>query len=206
MARRIKYTDKQVEDLLEGIYNGKITVYSLPEDLYFALANHLKEGLYKGFGGTLETVQKKFGLESAPAELVSQLRDNVYIFSAAKTMQQVEAMQEIITKGGEIVPYSEFREEALKVFGEYNETWLETEYNTALGMAENARKWSDVQENKETFPYLKYVAVMDANTSEICAPLDGTILPVDDPFWDEFAPLNHFNCRCIIEQLTDANG
>jgi hypothetical protein len=35
---------------------------------------------------------------------------------------------------------------------------------------------------------------MDANTSDICRPLDGITRPVDDPFWNVHAPLNHFNC------------
>ena len=49
-------------------------------------------------------------------------------------------------------------------------------------------------------PNLEYSAVMDPNTSEICAPLDGIIAPVDDPIWDKIMPLNHFNCRCLVLQ------
>ena len=32
-------------------------------------------------------------------------------------------------------------------------------------------------------------------------------LPVDDPFWDNNAPTNHFNCRCVLLQVDneDAN-
>lgn len=48
-----------------------------------------------------------------------------------------------------------------------------------------------------------YSAVMDDHTCDICAPLDGIILPADDPFWDENMPLNHFECNCVVEQLDE---
>jgi uncharacterized protein with gpF-like domain len=43
--------------------------------------------------------------------------------------------------------------------------------------------------------------VIDDRTSEICEPLNGIILPVDDPMWDQYAPLNHFNCRCTLIKI-----
>ena len=39
----MKYTDKQIEDFLEGIFNGDITVEEIPESLYFAVADYLKK-------------------------------------------------------------------------------------------------------------------------------------------------------------------
>lgn len=48
---------------------------------------------------------------------------------------------------------------------------------------------------------LKYSAIIDANTSDICKPLDGITLPVNDKFWNTHAPLNHFNCRCVLLQV-----
>ena len=48
--------------------------------------------------------------------------------------------------------------------------------------------------------------VEDDNTSEICEPLDDICLPVDDDFWDEFYPPNHFNCRSTVEQLDEFDG
>jgi hypothetical protein len=53
---------------------------------------------------------------------------------------------------------------------------------------------------------LRLSVVEDDNTSDICEPLDGITLPVDDPFWDEYYPPNHFRCRTTVEQLEeDAN-
>lgn len=194
--RLIKYTDEQKENLISGIFQGSISTYNLPEELYKATADYLKKGLYKGWGKTMAEI--KFG--TPDLALVKQLRENIYIFSAAKTHSQVREMTDAIIKDDKVVPFAEFRKSADEIFQRYNEDWLRAEYNTAVGMARNAEAWQTFESEKEQFPMLKYNAVNDGNICEICEPLDGITLPVDDSFWDEFMPENHFNCRCLVEQ------
>ena len=202
--QKLKYSKKQIDDLLEGIWNEKVNPYFLPQDLYEAIANNLKAGLYEGFGANLETVEGIYG--KASAELLNELRTNIYQFSAAKTFNMVEEMRGVLVEGEKVLTLDEFKAKANVIFERYNNTWLETEYNTAIGQAEQGRKWKEIQAQKGVFPYLRYNAVNDSHTSEICAPLDDTILPVDHPFWRMFSPLNHFNCRCVLEQMEGPNG
>lgn len=204
MAKRIKYSKKQIDALLENIWDEKVNPYFLPKDLYEAIAENLKAGLYEGFGATLETVEGIYG--KASAELLNELRTNIYQFSAAKTFNMVEEMRGVLVSGDKVLTLSEFKDKANVIFERYNNTWLETEYNTAIGQAEMGRKWKEIEKQKNVLPYLKYNAVNDPRTSDICRPLDDTILPVGHKFWTEFTPLNHFNCRCIIEQLATPNG
>lgn len=166
----------------------------LPEDLYLAIGEYLEKGLYNGYGSTLEDLD----FDSVDYKLLNELRDNVYIFSGAKTYQQCLQMSDLVA-GSET--FADFKKKAMGVFEEYNVNWLRTEYNTAVGQATQAAQWSDIEQDKETFPYLRYRAVMDANTSEICRPLDGITLPVNSPLWSKYAPLNHFNCRCLLEKI-----
>ncbi len=203
---KIKYSNAQKDKLIKGIFDGSVDAYNLPKDLYLAIAEDLKSGLYKGFGGSLKSIGTEFGFGSAPAELLEELRINTYQFSAAKTFNMVEEMRGALVDGDRVLPYDEFKAKADTLFETYNETWLETEYNTAIAEAEIARQYTEAQEDKELFPYLRYVTAGDANVSDICAPLDGTVLHVDDPFWDTFLPPNHFNCRCVIEQLETPEG
>jgi SPP1 gp7 family putative phage head morphogenesis protein len=182
----MRYTKKQIDALIEGIYNGNITVRDLPVDLYEAIANKLL--------GALGTIEKK----ASPA-LLNELRENLYIFSGAKTYQQINDIS-LIAEDESIKSFKDFKNEALAIYEQYNQNWLETEYRTAIGQAQTAVRWEQIEAQKETLPYLQYSAVIDNNTSEICLPLDGVCLPVDDPFWDTNAPLNHFNCRCLLIQ------
>lgn len=197
----IGLSDDEIEDIFKGIHSGKITPKNLPEDLYASIAEKLKEGLYKGFGSNMEETESAFSYGSASAELLKDLRTNIYLFAGAKTFQQTEEMRGLLVKDGKVLTYLEFQTKAKQTFDRYNEAWMQTEYNTAIGQAESARKWSDIQENKELFPFLKYNAVIDSHTSEICRPFDNLVLPVDDPFWSKFMPLNHYNCRCVVEQV-----
>ena len=197
MEQPIDYTETQINDLIKGIYAGEITMQKLPVDLYLAIAKVLNKGVAKGM------VDAKFG--KASKALRTELTENIYIFSGGKTFQQVREMQKyLLDADGYILPYNEFKKVADVIFDKYNKTWLETEYITAIGQAATAVKWEDIQKYKNIFPYLRYNAVMDTHTSEICKALNRTTLKVDDSFWDTHSPLQHFRCRCVLEQLEEA--
>jgi SPP1 gp7 family putative phage head morphogenesis protein len=195
-----EFSDKEIEALLEGVFEGTITEYDLPEDLYFAIADYLKKGLYKGFGSSLTELAP----DSKDFELLAELRENIYMFSAAKTYQEVKEISDwLVDEEGERRSKSEFQELGRQTFSTWNDAYGDAEYDTAIGMAENAVKWQQIEEQKDVLPILRYSAVGDENTCEICQPLDGLTAPVDDPVWDTIMPENHFRCRCLVEQLEE---
>lgn len=193
-----EFSEEQIALLLSGIYKGIITPYDLPESLYYAIADYLKRGLYRGFGGDLVD----FAL-SPELELLKELRENIYMFSAAKTYQEVRAMSDLLVKDGKVVEFRQFDGEARKLFDLYNKTWGETEHNTAIGQGQCAVKWYSIERDKDVLPLLKYSAVGGEATCEICGQLDGLIRPVEDPIWRTKSPLNHFNCMCVLIQLRE---
>ena len=195
----MKYNDKQIEDLLAGIYDGRYTDRELPEDLYFAIADYLKKGIYEGYGG----VPKKF--KGKTLDNILELRENIYLFSSAKTYQYTRSTKLALRdEQGTIKSFSKFKQDVLPIYKEYNVDWLQAEYVTTIGQSQSARQWQTIQETKDILPYLTYDAIEDRNTSDICRPLDGITLPVDDPFWIKYSPLNHFRCRCIRRQASEA--
>lgn len=190
----MEYTDKQIEQLIEGIFSGAITEYELPKSLYFAISDYLEKALKKG------AMEAGVEFGGKPLELIAELRENIYMFSGAKTYQQVKEMTSLLVNDEGIRGFNDFKREALKVYEQYNVNWLNTEYNTAIGQAQSALRWQQIEEQADVLPMLKYSAIIDANTSDICRPLDGITLPVGDPFWNVHSPLNHFNCRCVLIQ------
>lgn len=194
-------TKKQADQYIEDVFNGKIDVKNLPEDIYLAIADRLTAGLYQGFGGTLSDFSGR------DYELLAELRENIYMFSGAKTYQEVREMTDLLVdKDGGLRSFDDFKTEALKVHELYNETYLETEYNTAVGQGASAVAWQQIESQKSILPFLKYNAILDERTDEICASLDGLVAPVDDPIWSDYSPLNHFNCRCVLDQLEEDSG
>jgi len=78
---------------------------------------------------------------------------------------------------------------------------LRTNYDTAANAAYSAGQWEQINENKDIFPYLRYVTMQDDKVREEHWALHNLIYPVDDPFWDNYMPPNGRNCRCSVEQL-----
>lgn len=195
MAEKLNYTNEQIKAFIDGIYYGTITEYALPESLYFAIANYLKSGLYEGFGGSL------VDFSGRDLELLTELRTNIYMFSAAKTYQQTLDQKTLLfNDDGTLRTKRDFTQNALRNYDKWNEQWGLTERNTAVGQAQMAVKWDEIERNKDILPYLRYVTVGDDLVSDICSPLNGIVAKVDDPIWSSVSPLNHFNCRCLLLQ------
>lgn len=134
--------DVELDILLEKIYKGEINEQKLPENLYYAVAEQLKASLYKGFAGSL----KDFDKESEEYKLLSDLRKNIYEFSAAKVFQQIKKMSD---KDLLSLPFEQFKEKAMKIFKIHNVTWLKTEANTTEKQAVAARQWLKIEREKK---------------------------------------------------------
>lgn len=81
---------------------------------------------------------------------------------------------------------------------------LRTIFNTNLQTAYAAGHWEQIEATKAEAPYLMYDAVDDGRTRPEHKAWDGTVLPVDDPWWKTHYPPNGFNCRCSVIQLSAA--
>jgi len=75
-------------------------------------------------------------------------------------------------------------------------------YNTNLRMARAAGRWQQIERLKDKRPYLRYVAVKDSRTRPEHAGWHGTVLPVDDPWWQSHYPPNGWSCRCTVQSLS----
>jgi len=80
---------------------------------------------------------------------------------------------------------------------------LRTIYDTNLRVSRAAGRWRRIQELKAVRPYLRYTAVLDARTRPAHRAWHGTILPVDDEWWDTHYPPCGWFCRCSVMQLSE---
>lgn len=79
---------------------------------------------------------------------------------------------------------------------------LQTIFRTNMMSAYAAGEWAQIQATKASAPYLMYDAVDDNRTRQEHKAWDGTVLPVDDAWWDSHRPPNGWNCRCSVIQLS----
>jgi SPP1 gp7 family putative phage head morphogenesis protein len=192
----VKYTEKQIKSLIEGIYDGTYSPTNIPEDLYYAIADYLQKGMLEGFGVSIADI--------ADIPLLQELNTNVYMFSAAKSFTEMQEMSALLTDGDRVLPYREFAELARQKYDVYNESYLQSEYNTAIAQGDAAAKWKEIESQKDIMPNLRYLTIGDA--CDICSPLDGLTASVDDRIWDSIAPTNHFNCFSGDTLVYTTNG
>ncbi|MBI4829453.1 MAG: minor capsid protein [Nitrospinae bacterium] len=81
---------------------------------------------------------------------------------------------------------------------------LETIFRTNLRTAHAAGQWERIERNKKTLPLLMYDAINDGRTRAEHRAWDGTVLPVDHPWWKTHYPPNGWNCRCSVIPVNEA--
>lgn len=184
--------------MVAEIWNTKAMPKQINRAVTELFASQIGKAVEEGFGAALDAID----FDTPDGEMISNLMRNVYQFSAAKNYAQLKALTEaIVDETGRIRTYQDFRRVAFEINDQHVNQWLRTEYDTAIGSAQMARKWVEIQQNKSFAPFLKFDAVMDQRTSEICRPLDGVVKPVTDTFWDVYYPPNHWGCRSTVQQV-----
>ncbi len=78
-------------------------------------------------------------------------------------------------------------------------------FRTMTAQAVAAGRWRQIQRLKSTRPWLRYVTAGDHRVRDAHKAWHGVILHCDDPWWDTHYPPNGFNCRCFVQQLSDAD-
>lgn len=164
----------------------------------------LTEALIQGYGASLETLDA----DSPDYDMLRLLQENINVFAAHKTWGftgELQSLADAMRSGEQLATFTEFRTRALQIHKQYNVDWLRSEYNTAIASAQSARKWLDIERDKETLPLLRWQAILDPNTRDSHAALNGVTLPIDDEFWQAYYPPIAWNCRCIVQQLSADN-
>ncbi|UJX43044.1 minor capsid protein [Desulfovibrio sp. JY] len=75
-------------------------------------------------------------------------------------------------------------------------------YDTNMRMSQAAGEWARIQRAKKYAPYLLYSAILDGVTRPQHRAWNGTVLPVDHPWWKTHYPPNGWHCRCSTIQLS----
>jgi SPP1 gp7 family putative phage head morphogenesis protein len=185
--------------LYAGIFAGTINLKNLPVKLYEATAKLINDFVIKGFGGDVTD----FPIGSEPRKMLVDLKNNVFRFSGGKTFHNVREMQaELKDAAGNFRPFEVFKEEAQKVYKEFNVHHLKAEYETARSQAEAAETWMRFQDQKDVFPLATYRTQLDNRVRIEHQELEGITARLDSDFWATNWIPNGYHCRCFPEQRT----
>ena len=185
------YFEKMVKD----IYDQKVKDGIINQDLYFKTADQMWAAVIKEIGSSNITNG------SRTANWLQLQQRNLYAFSAAKSYAEMKTLRDLVFDGTQIRAFTEFRKDALNIYGIYNENWLKSEFEAVKKGTIAAKKWQQIQRDKDIYPYLMYKTKGDNRVREEHRKLDGMIFHVDNPIWDILYPPNGWGCRCYVVQL-----
>lgn len=147
----------------------------------------------------------RFEWDEGSIQTVNAFRNQAHVISAVRVGESFNALwdqaAQIVETGGNFQDF--IAEATLAGFAPENPYHLRTEYDTAIAAAQMRGRWAEIDQDKEIFPYLRYVTMRDEKVRDEHIILDGTVAGVDDVFWLENYPPNGYNCRCDVEQLTE---
>jgi SPP1 gp7 family putative phage head morphogenesis protein len=147
---------------------------------------------------TLETlaVQARERGATVTKDLVQQLRDHIQneaksAAASGTTLKDFAKKAQGMIKRAGLDPANPFK--------------LETIFRTNLNTYYTNGRWIQIQQMKDTFPYIQYNAILDGATRPNHATMNGRVYPADHDIWDIWLPPNGFNCRCSITPVSDAD-
>lgn len=177
------------------IHEGKLKPGMIDPELLKWTAEQLTEGVLNGYGSIVD-----YPVDSAKAETLSYLKENVQVFSGFKTHATLREATDLLTHGnGEVKSFARFKKDILAINNKYNVTYLQAEYSQAVAASQMASKWQDFEDNKDVSPTLTYRTAGDDRVRPSHAALDGITRKVDDSFWNTHYPPCDWGCRCDVE-------
>ncbi|MBY0244995.1 MAG: hypothetical protein K2Q03_06050 [Sphingobacteriaceae bacterium] len=158
------------------------------KDLYFKTAQKLIQGINEGLGGI------SFNYDDNRNVLSAYLKNNIYAFSAAKSFSEITHFRDsMLDEKGNILSFGSFKKRIANDGYVFNNTHLNTEYNTAKQSAIMAHKWETLDTE-----CLEYSTVGDGKVRNEHRLLDKLTLPKNSTVWNRIMPQNDWNCRCTV--------
>ncbi|HOZ95391.1 MAG TPA: phage minor head protein [Niabella sp.] len=164
----------------------------------FAYEDKPVQELHQAINASLQDALSGSILHQVPDVLRQKLQTDVFVFSGMKTYAELkEASQLLTTPQGQPKPFSQFAEDIKKLNKTYNEDYLRTEHQFAMGSAQMAAQWAEVNPKND----LQYRTAQDSKVRSDHAAMHGITLPATDAFWDSYYPPNGWNCRCLAVEV-----
>ena len=154
------------------------------------------------------------GYEDSGAEesgFLQQLRSNTEVFSAFKAHRMGRDMaSQMIDDDGKLKSFRQFKKDTEKIVSHHVNSWLRTEYDTAIRRAHRAAEMRQFREEADVFPNIEWLPSTAVTPREAHKPFYHHIWPIDDPFWESHKPGDEWGCQChwqsTDEPPTDNSG
>lgn len=138
-----------------------------------------------------------------PEGMQRSLQSDAFLFGSLKANAQLfEASKLLLNSDGRLKPFSEVSKAFNNLNLNYNQNYLEAEYEFAVASSQMAAQWSQLGSSDRY--NLQYRTAKDERVRASHQTLADITLPKEDAFWSSFYPPNGWRCRCTaVEVLKD---
>lgn len=182
---------------LVNIYKQQVDIdHDIEQNLYRDTLRIMGDAMDNGFAQAAED-----GVSVPDQAFRDAFTHSAEVFSAFRVHKmQNDIAAQMLDSDGNVKPFSRFVKDVSPYIEHRNRAWLRTEYDTAIIRARNAAEWQQFQDEKDVYPNLEWIPSTSPNPGADHRVFWGTVLPVDDPFWDEHKPGDRWNCKCELRQ------
>ena len=199
-AVSLKKWNSTINRIAKGLHSGKISASDLDPDFIAKTGATISEGITDGYA--------KVVYNETDINNIVRMQRNAYLFGGAKNAAfQNEMATFLVDDDGRTRSWADFKKDVLNLDSEYNQTYLQAEFQTAVRSSQAVKQWDDIQRRASRYPNLIYKTANDERVREEHQALNEKIRPVNHSFWDVYFPPNGWRCRCYVVQTDkEANG
>jgi len=180
---------KVINNALINIYKGLDISNEIEQNLLLATWQSLNLATDEGFG--------KIIYGETNFEFVQELKYNNAVFAAFKThRQQNDLAKMLLDEEDKLKSFAKFRKDAGNIIANYNQKWLQTEYNTAVIRARTAAQFKQFEKEKHIYPNLMWVPSTATEPRSSHVPYYNKVWKMDDSFWSTNRPGTEWGCKC----------
>lgn len=193
----VEFDVETIARALVNIYKQQVDIdHDIEQNLYRDTLRIMGDAMDNGFAQAAED-----GVSVPDQAFRDAFTHSAEVFSAFRVHKmQNDIAAQMLDSDGNVKPFSRFVKDVSPYIEHRNRAWLRTEYDTAIIRARNAAEWQQFQDEKDVYPNLEWIPSTSPNPGADHRVFWGTVLPVDDPFWDEHKPGDRWNCKCELRQ------
>lgn len=131
------------------------------------------------------------------------LKYNNAVFSAFKVHRlQHDVAAQLTDSNGNLKPFKQWMNDVKPIASHQCVNWFQSEYSMAVARAHQAADWQQFEREKDILPNLEWMPSTAVHPDAEHSGYIGTILPVDDSFWNTHHPGDHWGCLCSLTSTT----
>lgn len=163
----------------------------LSPELFRAILSRLDEAAERGMAAS--------AAPDPDGDFRRALRHSNEVFAAFKVHRMQTDMGRLLTdSNGVLKPFEQWKNEVLPIASHQCGAWLRTEYDMAVIRAHQAADWQQFVREADVLPNLKWMPSTSPHPGADHRVFWNTVLPIDDPFWNEHRPGDRWNCKCSL--------